>query len=821
MRTYNIVKYIIIHAFIALTLIACNSGNKSWQDASSQSSDDILNKICGADGVNSFIIQEVNGSKLVSALNLNQSKNIRSIIQCVNGAKYDVTDLTTLSSSNSSVLKVESKGYITANGVGNAYLLANYDGKYDAKYKFDIINSPLQNISLSIGKTNSKIANGENVPVNIDGKYANNIYMPLSNATITSSNESVVKVVGQNIIGLKSGKSTITVSSGSLVKSSEVEVSSSSVVGIKFASGVQTQFVSGIPQTIEYKAKLVLSDGSTGEIPDSSFDSPTVTKCTLKKLVGDTKIPFVASGGNGCTITSTKDLGENKLAYTYSLLNEDDSVKKTFESSIILKSSDSAIKNVSIDLDSSIKDGAMIVGEVYRYHIYALLSDGSKVDVTKSVPLTAKLDYQNADLSKKIITGDTGYIGSISNPVDDGKGGIIKITDYVIKDDMSNKTVHLSLSASLAKSSDKFEKDIMVIPNVLSVTQLSNLYVNDIFPKLNSDDKKRYKSFSGFNSDGSIAFTDYGHMFTNLKAGQLTIGVLDNNNQTLNFNQVNDDAPIEVALDTTIPRINKLTGSDDPNMTIATIGCNNSNQDQTITTSSVSKGITTTSSVSKSVSVGLNYSYKWTVQYSLFGVGGSTENSVSVNSGYNQTWSDTKSTSYTYTLPAQNVPLKARGKAVVVQQLFKSDIGYTGKFSMPLTDNSCIPFVLNASLLGFAYTSPACTKYNDIVVKPNDSIFGKLFTGDNRLTFFANISGNGVEQASTNTVQVYVYYPGDSGYDSISCNNVALKSASQNNSLKVTSTSNDIKVSNGVLEVGGDKVQLSSKQLVKSQTLSN
>lgn len=63
-----------------------------------------------------------------------------------------------------------------------------------------------------------------------------------------------------------------------------------SYLSIKFVSDVQTQFVSGIPQIIEYKAKLVLSDGSTGEIPDSSFDSPNVTKCTLKKLVGDTKI---------------------------------------------------------------------------------------------------------------------------------------------------------------------------------------------------------------------------------------------------------------------------------------------------------------------------------------------------------------------------------------------------------------------------------------------------------------------------------------------------------------------------------------------------
>lgn len=814
MRKYFSLKSSIAYSVLSIALVACNSGgeNSNWQDVKTDIKNQtaLLNTICGDAGVSSFVIQEASGEPLSTSFNLGKSRGVRSVIHCVNGAQYDVSSAADWSSSDHDIFTVDnqsSKGYVTPLNIGSSYLFATYlDGIYVAKYNINVVDAALKNITLSIGRAKNELAAGETIPIIVNGTYTNNSTALVKDAVLTSSDESIVKVSGQNIIGIKPGTSTITAKSGVLTSNISIEVLNASVKGLVLNSDNQTKFTTGIPQTIQLKAKLILTDGSLIDIPQSTVNSPSLTQCKLQKDPNDTNVPFVTSG-NGCTVTSTTESGQNRVVYSYSTLDSNNQIVATFESNVIVNSTDDNIKSLLIDIDSNLQNGGMIVGDVYRYHIYAFLNDNSRVDVTKSVPLKHSMLYQNTDVSNKIITGDTGYIGSTSDAVDDGKGGVIKLTDYIKSNDTGSQVVTLSLNASLTKFSAKFSKDIRVMSNVMTVDQLSDYFANNIYTKLNSVDKHAFQTFSGFNSDGSPIFTDYTSMFINLKDSQLSASKYSDANKALVVK--NNDSNIMAQIDTVVPRINKVYGSEDSSMNVVTIGCNNSNEAHTITTSSTTKSVSNTTSISRGTSVGFETAFEATI--------GIAKASAKVSMGTTSTWSDSKTTSQSYTLASQNIPLQAYGKAIVIQKVFKTNVGLTGKFSLPLTDNSCIPFTINGSLSGFNLNSPACMKYSDVGTKPTDGIFNNLFDGSNSLMFNVNYASDEVTDAQTNTVAIYTYYPGDVGYDSISCQDTAQNSSG----LKSTKTTKDsIVLNNNIVSQNGIKIPLSMKNLTKVQTLS-
>ncbi|HRG61847.1 MAG TPA: hypothetical protein PLP75_02375 [Burkholderiales bacterium] len=804
---------------LGITLLAsCGSGNdpktNNWTDVNSKATSQlqIIDSICGAQGIDKFILQEASGEPLNTTFNLGKSRGIRSIIQCVNSAKYDVTSVSDWSSSDHDIFTVDnqsSKGYITPQDMGYAYLNVSYlDGLYSANYKVNVSNAALKSISLSTGRANNQIAAGEKIQLIVEGKYTDGSTGIINNALLKADSESIIKVDNQYITGLKTGNTTLRTTYDSYNASVNVEVTPSKIVGIVMDKNNPQIFTTGIPQSYQFKANLLLSDGSILNIPASTISSPSITQCKLQRAPDDAKIPFISTG-NGCNINSTIESGENRIIYSYSILDQNRKIIQTFESSAIIKSTDAAINNISLNLDQDLQNGGMLVGNIYRYHIYANLTNGSKIDITKSLPLNAHLYYQNADLSQKIITGDTGYIGSVSAGVDDGKGGLIKLTDYLTKDDTSNKSARLVLNASLTKFSVKFDKDILVMPNVISVPQLSSYFASNIYPKLNSIDKRNFNTFSGFDSNGNPLLTNYSAAITKFKDNQLRASMLNDKNQTLSFKQL-PSGTVDVMIDSTIPRINKIYGSDDPSMTIVTIGCNNRSEPQTITTSNINKQISNTHSISRSFTLGLEQSIELDATF-LDIVGAKTTTKISTSA--NRTWSDSSTEAQTYTLASQNVPLNAFGKAIVVQKVFKTNIGFTGKFNLPLTDNSCVPFTINGEVSGFNLYSPACTKYSNIINKPDDPIFNRLFNGENSMTFFANYtSDTATTDAKTNTVAIYAYYPGDPGYDSIDCGTQTLNSSSQKNA---------ITLNKNIVNRNSKSIILSQKNLIKTQVSNN
>ena len=808
-------KYLYLNtALCALctTLIAsCSNGNNSpqaasWADVNSKamSQTEIINSICGDQGVNKLVLQEASGEPISTTFNLGASRGIRSIIQCVNNAKYDVTSVADWSSSDHGIFTVDnqsSKGYITPENVGNAYLNVSYlDGLYNANYKISVNNAVLKSISLSTDRTTNQIASGEKVQLTLEGKYSDGSTAIINNANFSSDNENIIKVDNQYLTGIQTGQTTIRASYSSFGTSINMEVIPAKIVGVVMDKDNPTKFITGIPQSYVFKAKLLLSDNTILDIPQSTLDSPTTTQCKLQKIPNDSRVPFISTE-NGCSISSTTDTGENRIVYSYSILDQNSNVLQTFESSQIISSSDDSINNIQLDVDNDLQNGGMLVGNTYRYHIYANLNNGEKIDITKTLPLKASLYYQDSDQSNKIITGDTGYIGPMSAGVDDGKGGVIKLTDYITKNDTGNKIARLVLSTNLGKLSAKFDKDITIMPNVMSVKQLSSYFVDNIYPRLDSVDKRNFDTY--FDSDGKPStYTAYGHeMIARLRDNQLRASPQDN--QTLSF-QPPSSGTVDVVLDTTIPRINKIYGSDDPSMTIVTIGCNNRNEAQTITTSAINKQITNTYTVSRGFTLGLEEAIEFGAD-----IGFTVKSTTKISTSANNTWSDSTSEASTYSLSSQNVQLKPFGKTIVVQKVFKTNLAFTGKFNLTLTEDSCIPFIINGEVSGFNFNSPACSKYRNIINKPDDPIFNRLFNGENSMTFFANYaSDTATTDAKTNTVAIYAYYPGDEGYDSIDCGT--------QQTLRSSNQKSDIRISKNVVNTSMNNITLSPKNLIKT-----
>ena len=88
-------------------------------------------------------------------------------------------------------------------------------------------------------------------------------------------------------------------------------------------------------------------------------------------------------------VISTQQLNLERIdsIYSYSILDQNRKIIQTFESSAIIKSTDAAINNISLNLDQDLQNGGMLVGNIYRYHIYANLTNGSKIDIFKIITL--------------------------------------------------------------------------------------------------------------------------------------------------------------------------------------------------------------------------------------------------------------------------------------------------------------------------------------------------------------------------------------------------------------------------------------------------
>jgi hypothetical protein len=823
--------YKIISALILLVILSSCNGVQGTNSMTANVNDklkklsitELISTVCGTNGVQSFVLQEADGTPYNSQFATGSERGIRSIIQCnVNNQTIDVTDSASWSSSNKSIFTVvnqaglnDSKGYIVATGNGTGTLNVTYD-IYNVKSQVNVSTpqATVTGLRLISSRNDNTLAAGETININAEALYSNGISQAINNVVYSTTESNVISISGNNITGKESGNFTITGTYQGYTTTLQGTVLKAKIVGLKIVDDNIKTFSIAAPRTEKIKAQLILSDGTQVDVPSSTLQNQNSSTCSLYSLPTDQNIPFV-SNGSKCEITSTTMTGQNRLTYSYSTLTPNgkiDTTVPTFESSIIIEVTQSNVKNIRIEPSQSMN--GLVVGTPYRYKIFADMSDGNSIDVTKSVPLNVTCIYGSTDCSSSILSGKTGYVGPISNAQDDGNGGFIQVINYLAPTtDIQIPQLDFNLSASLGSLNAQKSFQSPLYPNVWTMKQLSNYFVTSMYGQLTDIEKKSFKTFRAVDSNGTIIPNRYSLAFTPFKGSQLAATMLDD---TTNHIQTSlaDNSTVSLADDITAPRVNEAVKSDSSFDLVSSL-CNNSDVPLTMTSSSQSKQISHTTTFAQGLTYGLQEAVAVKMNVGIAEVTSTTTLSV----GGSSTWTNTDTTTDTYTMPSQNVAMPPHSRAIVIQSLYQTKVGGTKQFDIPLDSNSCIPYVVTGSINQYQLSSKACLPISAIssATMQNFGDFGKIFAnGGSSMTFRGTYSGLALLQdATANTAAIYVFQPGDAGYDGVKCpitnQSTALNDrASSGGSISLDGTH--------VISASGQKIPLNPKNLVSMKT---
>lgn len=796
----------------AILLASCGtSSSQSPMDSlSTFSESNIINQACGANGVQSFILQNSDGTVLNNTLNPNEQRGLSAKIICsVTNQELNVTNLATWSSSNNNIVTVTNtvanntnRGYIAAVSPGTAAVNVTF-GIYQASTNFTVNapNASLTGLNISTSRIGNTLAKGETVDLIIAGNYSDGSSVALPSATITDLESGIIAIQGNKITALESGDFTIMASYQNQMAILTGTVTEAQIVGFKIDDSNLQSFSIALPRTVNVKGQFILSDGTTVDVPKSTLNNQNAASCSLYHQQGDTSIPFVNAGQDGCQITSTSSIGENRLTYKFSYLNADgtvDTTKPTYESNIIIAVADNNIKGVHIEPSQDMS--SLIIGKPYRYRVYADMVDGSSTEITKVIPLQVSCSYNSIDCSNDILSAKTGYIGTSTNAQDDGLGGFIQIVNSF---DPSNQSVinnsTITLKANLGNYQSQVVINPQIFPNVWNIGQLSSYFVNNVYGVMSDAEKKSFTTFTTVDSNGIPIANQYYKTFLPIPAAKLSASPLTNS--TTIATTLPTDSSVTLQDNINLPRANEYATADN-SYDLSTTLCNNSNYQQNMTSANQSRSYATSYTLARGFSVGLD------VEFNLI------FNKDTVKTSYTQQWTWSNTATTTYTLPSQTIAVPAHGKAIVLQKMYPTKLGGTKQFNVPLNSNSCLPYKVTGNNSLLSISSNACTRLADLSADTTSKLgdFGQLLSdGNTSLAFQASYITNTVSpDAISNSASVYIFVPGDPGYDAISCGGGLSTQAAQANTSGQTAT----RVGLNLMTQNGNQIPLNPKNLV-------
>lgn len=789
----------------------------------------MINLACGSDGtVTSLDLLEAGGAPFNSSFVIGEERGIRAYLSCSNGVKLPITTNADWSSSNQKIFTVTnsasetaSKGYIVSKAKGDASLIVSYD-VYEAIVPVHVVDAPLTGLVISSSRSDNSIAKGETLAISVYGTYSDGSSKALSGAKLTTTTPQIISINGDQISGIGEGDFILKAELNGYTAELHGKVLAAKIVGLQIIESNLSNFSIELPRTEPVNAKFELSDGNLIDIPKPQFGSLGKAVCSLYTLPSDSAIPFMLAN-NECSVISRTEAGVNKLTYRYVFVKDDgsiDTTKPALESSIVIENSNNNVKGLVINASQPMSP--IVVGEPYRFRVYANLSNGSQIDVTKLVKVNVSCELKGADCSNKIMFGRTGYTGAGSG-VDDGKGGVIQLISSLTADNsLPTSNMKLTITASLDQLSTSTSYDAAMIPNVISIKELSKYFSDNVFNLLTLDEKHALRTFNYVdNNSGKPIANNYFNAFIGLPSEALKASTLDDSVNTI-YTAIPDGAEIPLSDDLSVPRLNEvsqLSSADIMNQTemgdhiinepLASVFCNNSDYNQTISTLSKSISYAHSEGFGRGFSVGAELGAEVDAKFGKVII-------KSVNN-YNQSWSWNDSQTQTIVLPSQNVLTPPRARGIVVQSLFSTKLGGTKLFNIPLDADSCIPFVATGTSLGtwgvgnpFTYSSKACIPFNKINYTEQMGSFDKLFTSNSSMTFRATYTQSSASTAVGSSAAIYVFKPGDAGYEAISCNTSQSASA-KGSDIKLTSVKNGVQK---VVTKGGQTIPLTTQNLV-------
>ena len=275
------------------------------------------------------------------------------------GTSQDVTSSVTYTTSDPTIVTVDSKGKLTAVGPGSAVVTATLGGT-TATLPVTISNATLT--SISVTPANPSIPAGQTQQLTATGTYSDGSTQDLTNtATWSSSDPTTISVNSTgNVMVMTPASVTVTARHAGVSGTDNVTGSAAVVTGISVSPASTTLAVG---QTQQFAATATFSDGSQQTVTASAHWSVTdPTKATIANGSTAGLLTANAAGSLSAMATINGDSGSASVTITAATLSS-------------LTINPTAINSLA-------------AGTTKQLSVTAAYSDGSNADVTNQVTWT-------------------------------------------------------------------------------------------------------------------------------------------------------------------------------------------------------------------------------------------------------------------------------------------------------------------------------------------------------------------------------------------------------------------------------------------------
>lgn len=282
---------ICIGLVLCVILVACGGGGASSGTSTTASS-------------SSATLTQISVSGIPASLTVAQSVHVTATGTYSDGSTKDLSSSATWASSDNAVATVSASGQVTAVGPGTATISASSAGKNASAATHVVAGSPSALAELVVTPGTASLAAGLEQQFAAFGIFNDGTSVDLTEqVTWTSSDETIAKMTDCKVVGVKSGNVTITATSGTVVGTAALTVTSARLQAVDITPDLPSVDING---EMQFNATGTFSDGSTG-ILGPVWSSGTPAVATIDAASGLAKGVSAGTSNVGAAVGNTSD----------------------------------------------------------------------------------------------------------------------------------------------------------------------------------------------------------------------------------------------------------------------------------------------------------------------------------------------------------------------------------------------------------------------------------------------------------------------------------------------------------------------------------
>ena len=691
----------------------------------------VIKSYCGTGS--SLISTSVEPANIVS-LPVGGTAQLAMYANCSNGSKVDITNSAQWLSSDPSAIKID-RALLTGVAKGSSTITASLGT--NKVFERNIIVDRVLVKSLNI-YGDPKIAKGNKNNLLVRANYADGSIANVTNIVKYAVIYGPVKIDESGVItGYDTDNFEIQAQLDGVYTMLDGEVTAATMLAINLSKNdfVLTPYINS---TAKITATASYSDGTITDIP------PDQLSCDIKSRADNLN-------QTGCTFQQVAEKeGQNLINVSY-IPNPLMTIAP-----VTIAVSLSPLKSLELTAD---KKDKYFVGNEIKYKINLLLQNGSKVDITKNIPL------------QTAVNGLVTQFSPTMPIVFDNSNGVIIFNKEI--GELTTYNVYAQIGT--IKSNQLAYSNVAI--NQQNIYDFNNVMVNAFQNRILQTVKSSNWTPLRYSNNSLSDYPLVKSFFNNNNFKSLLATSLSSDT----FNKVSSTFAKQVDYDVNDPnyQVQPVISRDLGNRAdtiILTEFCNNTNIDQTFNTASISSSSTEGYSWGLSEKIGLDIAAK--LGADIAGFKGEVTATKKYEVSSSQNWNSSKTE--TFNMGNASIKVSPGKHAIVVSTVGNSDFFYKGKLPLKLTSSFPIIFKLNDSVNKISAVGKVGL---DSVYQPGtaaDQYFEQAKTGTIYLDVKPQVLSTGGK--TYRTVSHSVYFVNDSAQGSLTC----VYPTAQQNSLQTT-----------------------------------